>query len=153
MDYGSLIRQAWRFTWRFKFLWVLGLFAPSTVGSCSPYSPGGGSTVQWRSDRRELENLPPEVGQGLFEAATWVNQNADLILLVALLAFLIGLAFFIISIIAQGAMASGTADVALGRETSLGRAWRVGVHLFWRYLLLFLIFIGLFFVVAIATVF
>lgn len=150
MDYGSLIRQAWRFTWRFKFLWVLGLFAPSTVGSCSPSSPGGGTSTQWRADEGDLENLPPELSWGLMEIGNWVMRNIDLIMLIALLAFLIGLAFFIVSIIAQGAMARGTADVALGRETSLGRAWEVGVQLFWRYLLLFLVLIGLAILIAIA---
>lgn len=154
MDYGSLIRQAWRFTWRFRFLWVFGLFAPSTVGSCSPSSPGGGGSFQWRGDAEEFENLPPELERAFMEVGNWVMRNLDLIILVAVLAALVGLAFFLVSIIAQGAMAQGTVDVALGQETSLGRAWGAGVCLFWRYLLLLLVMIGLFllFVLAIGVI-
>lgn len=42
MNYGSLIRDAWSITWWHRSLWVLGLFATSTVGSCS--NAGGGSS-------------------------------------------------------------------------------------------------------------
>ena len=26
MDYGTLIRQAWTITWRYRFLWLLGIW-------------------------------------------------------------------------------------------------------------------------------
>ncbi len=148
MDYGSLIRQAWQYTWRFKFLWVLGLFAPSTVGSCSS-SPGGGGSVSAGDSSWTPDRIAPELGRAMGETGNWFMRNMDIILLVAVLAALIGFAFFVVSIIAQGAMARGTADVALGRPVTLGQAWGTGLRLFWRYLGLLLVLIGLFILVAI----
>jgi hypothetical protein len=35
VQYEAVIREAWRITWRFRSLWVLGLFAGSAGPSCS----------------------------------------------------------------------------------------------------------------------
>ena len=32
MEYGKLIRDAWNITWRYRFLWVLGLLAGGSAG-------------------------------------------------------------------------------------------------------------------------
>jgi len=45
---------------------------------------------------------------------------------VALGAFVLALVLLVISLIAEGAMARATADVARGRPITLGEAWSVG---------------------------
>lgn len=30
MEYGSIIKRAWKITWTYRYLWVLGLFAGIT---------------------------------------------------------------------------------------------------------------------------
>ena len=102
-------------------------------------------------DSGDLRALPPDLQRGLVDAAFWLYWNLDLILLVLALAALVGLALLVVSLIAQGGMARGTADVALGQPTSLGQVWETGVRLFWRYLLLFLAMIGLVIVVALVV--
>lgn len=32
MNYSELVAEAWRLTWRHRFLWVLGLFAGGGLG-------------------------------------------------------------------------------------------------------------------------
>jgi len=144
MDYGSLIGQAWRLTWRHRFLWVLGLFAPSTVGSCS--TGGGGSGFQFNAD--DFRRLPPDLQGQLYDLGNWLTANAGTIIALAIAAavlfLLLGLVLLVISTIAQGGVAMATADLALGRPSALGPAFRAGLHLFWRYLGLLLIMIGLF---------
>jgi hypothetical protein len=43
-----------------------------------------------------------------------------------------------VSFIAQGSMAQATAELATGHVSSLRSAWGAGVHLFWRYVGLWL---------------
>ena len=52
------------------------------------------------------------------------------------------LVLIVLSFVAQGSMATATGEIASGRATSLGRAWRAGVHLFWRYAGLCLVLVG-----------
>lgn len=132
MDYGALIRDAWTITWRHRFLWILGLFAATTVGSCS--TNWGGSPFQWQMDSREVSQAAPPVARVADDVSAWIAANLGLILLVTAIVALIALVLFVVSFVAQGAMARATTDLARGRPTSLGEAWRAGLHLFWRYL-------------------
>ena len=34
MEYGVLIRQAWSTTWRYRFLWLLGVLAGGSSSAC-----------------------------------------------------------------------------------------------------------------------
>lgn len=153
VDYGNLIERAWRLTWRHRFLWVLGFFATTTVGSCS-FGGGGGGPVQWQVGGREVNGLPGDVESVLELVRPWVARNLELIAAVAAVLALLGLLLLVVSVIAQGAMARATADLALGRPIGLGQAWGAGVRLFWRYLGLWLLvlLLGVAIVLAIAAV-
>ncbi len=140
MDYGGLIRDAWAMTWRYRFLWVLGLFAGGAIGHGS--SGGGGSSVQWQVAPGDIERLPPAVGSAAQEAGRWAAANVGAIVLVAALVALLVIALIVVSVIAQGEMARATADLADGRPTTLGRAWATGLRLFWRYVGLWLLLIA-----------
>jgi hypothetical protein len=145
MDYGALVSRAWQLTWRHKFLWILGLFATSTVGSCSG---NAGSSFQWQTNGREVERAVPGAERAASDVGNWIVNNFGLITTVAVLAALIGVAVAVVSLIAQGAMAQATSEVARGRQTTLGQAWQVGLRLFWRYLGMWLVLLA----VAIAVV-
>ena len=54
----------------------------------------------------------------------------------------VGLTLLVVSLIAQGGLAGATADFASGRSSSIGRAWRTGLHLFWRYAGLWLLLVA-----------
>ena len=142
MDYGSLIRRSWRLAWRHRFLWVLGLFATGSSGSCSSSVPsgGGGSPGDWAPGP---DGIPPDLDRAVVGLGTWIEQNLWVIGLAVLGLVLLGLLFLILSLIAQGAAARATADLALGQPSSLGGAWRAGGRLFWRYLGLWLMLFGL----------
>lgn len=150
MDYGELIKKSWRMMWQHRFLWVLGLFATSTVGSCSP--SGGNGPVQYQMGPGDVDRLPPEWEQGLGQIPEQLlAPNRELILTIAIGAAVLGLIAMVLSLIAQGAMARATADLAEGRESSLGPAWSTGLSLFWRYVVLWLILIGVGILVALVV--
>src|SRR5215210_3671580 len=141
MDYGRLIRDAWQITWRHPFLWILGLFAGGAAGaSFGSGGRGGGAAAPTAPpmDGRPIPGLDvsPEA------VASWAVDHVGLLVALAGLLVLVGLVLLVVSLIAQGGLAGATADFASGRSSSLGRAWRTGLHLFWRYAGLWLLLLA-----------
>ncbi|MGH2356289.1 MAG: DUF7544 domain-containing protein [Chloroflexota bacterium] len=141
MDYGALIREAWTTTWRHRFLWILGLFAGGAAGLA--WGGGRGPGVQWRTQNHDMERFGPAAGRVAEVVGSWMAANAGLVVAVAVAAALLGLLALVVSLVAQGGMAEATVDLASGRSSSLGRAWRTGLRLFWRYAGLWLLLIAL----------
>jgi hypothetical protein len=141
MEYGKLIRDAWTITWRYRFLWVLGLLAGGAVGlpslSGSGVRTGGTEPPPVRPS--DFDQFNPAVAATVQDVTTWAMANVGLLIALAGALTLVVLALAIVSLIAQGGMAEATAELATGHTTSFGRAWGAGVHLFWRYLLLWLV--------------
>ena len=52
MDFGAIIKRAWQITWRYKALWVLGVFAG--VSGCQSGGSGGGGGSGWQTNSGEL---------------------------------------------------------------------------------------------------
>ena len=133
MDYGRLIREAWRNTLRYRSLWLLGLFAGGAVGVTG--GSGGGGHVE----PGEFEHLPPAIEQRVGELGIWLGEHAGLVIAGAALVLALALVVLVLSAIAEGGMAQATAEVASGRTGSLRRAWGAGRRLFWRYVGLWLL--------------
>jgi hypothetical protein len=157
MEYGALIREAWDTTWRHRFLWVLGLFAGGSVGVA--FSGGNGQGAQWRASPEEVQRVSPAVAETVAELERWAAANAQElgrwagantgpIAGAGLAAVALVVALLAVTLIAQGGMAEATVDLAGGRSTSLGQAWRAGVRLFWRFAGLYLVLAGAAFVIA-----
>lgn len=141
MDYGQILRQAWNLTWRHRFLWIIGLFATTTVGSCSFNAGGSGSG--WQTNSREMDLFVPGASDLGRAFGFWAAENAGFIVAIALLAFLVGLGIFLVTMVAQGAMARATVNLARGQESNAGEAWRTGLRYFWHYLALWLLLLAL----------
>jgi hypothetical protein len=127
VNYGQMIRTAWAMTWRNRFLWVLGLLAGGATSGLF------GNRVGWRADRADLGRMGPEVDQIGAMLARGLDGNVGLVVTLIALVVLLALAGVGLSCISQGGLAQATSDLAAGRASSFGRAWRAGVHLFWRY--------------------
>ena len=167
MDYGTLIRQAWMTTWRNRFMWVLALFAGGTVGI------GGRNWFGWRGTAPRLDRLGdggalgdigplrawrngetwrlPEafdrtqgvVRETIQSIVAWSLSHVGLIAAGAALMVMLVLGLVVLALIARGGMAEATVDLANGRSSSLGRAWRAGTRLAWRYAELWLLLAGI----------
>lgn len=146
MDYGSLIRQAWIITWRYRFLWLLGILAGGAVGM--PSLNGGNSGWQTGSSSRDMQQLSPDLAAAAAGVEQWALANIGLLIGVAAAGVLLAVTLLVLSFIAQGGMAQATADLATGHTSSLGRAWRAGLHLFWRYVGLWLVLVAAAMIVA-----
>ena len=137
MDYGSLIRDAWALTWRYRFLWVLGLFTGTAIGSCSGF--GTGNQFQYNASPQDLSRLAPGLEQVPMQLEQWIVSHPFTVAIAVGAIILLGLALLFVSLVAQGGMTEATVDLARNQPMSLGTAWRAGLHLFWRFLGLVLV--------------
>ena len=117
MDYFDILKRAWNITWRYKALWVLGLFAGA---SSSGGSSGGGTNYNTGSGDFSTGQLD--------SASRWFEQNLLAVAIVAGLLVMIGFVFFILSIAAQGGLVYGANEGAEERRPSLRAAWGVGFN-------------------------
>lgn len=119
MDYLEILKKAWHITWRYKMLWVLGLFA----GAASSGSGGGNSGYQTGSE--DFSGAGDSISQ-------WVSENVALLIIAAVVLVMIGIVFFVLSVAAQAGLVYGSNEAAEGRTPSLGAAWRTGFRLWGR---------------------
>jgi len=148
MNYGDLIRDAFRITLHNRYLWFFGFFAGGTGTNFVGNVPSGGGNFNFDDFRRSgagLSGLTAQVGQGLSETV--------LILGIVVVVLLIALFFIILSIISQGALADSVAALDRGEGRRFGSAFTSGMGNFWRvlgyYVVFFLIALGLLMVIAI----
>lgn len=111
MDYSELISRGWRITWNNKFLWVLGFLA--ALGSASSnFSSSGSNFSQQASDA----NLSPEMIAGIGAAAA----------LIGCVALVVGLVFWLLSLVSRGGLISAVARIDDGEKVTLGEAFGAG---------------------------
>ncbi len=127
MDYGRLISDAWRLTWRHKYLWILGLFAAETGGCGGSFGGSPGSSrftpPTWTSDRS-----PAEV-------ESWVTGHWAFLAAVLVGIIVIALVLLVLSVITAAALVTGVDEAAASVPgAGLGSAWRRGATCFWRML-------------------
>ena len=128
MNYGQTIRQAWDTTWRYRFLWLLGLLAGSSAGLSFQGPP-----AQWRTGSQEWPTFGRSIEREAAALGGWLTANWPIVVAVGAGVVVLGLALLVLSLIAQGGMARATADLAEGHTSSFGLAWRAGLRLVWRY--------------------
>ena len=128
MDYGLMLREAWRVAWRHKYLWLLGVFAAEAGGLSISASGSVPNSFRW--------NVPLGVeGAGSFLADHWVE-----FLVVGLGVAVLSLALAVLSIICSAGLVAGVDNAFMRRPgATLPIAWRRGVRLFWRQLGLWLL--------------
>jgi hypothetical protein len=142
MEYGTLVREAWSITWRYRFLWLLGLLAGGGSVMVPTGSAGGGGGSSSGSSSANPSWLGSAVDAAGVGVSAWASANVLLLASLAGVAIGILLGFIAISFIAKGGMAQATAELATGHTSSFGSAWQAGVHLFWRYVRLWALLIG-----------
>ena len=119
MDYGKVLSRAWEITWRWKVLWILGFLASlgGGMGSGSNfYSADQNDVNRWSSQMPSEEMWPAIIG---------------ILIAVACAAIVIGIALWVVSVMARGGLIAGVQQVEDESSTSFLKAWRVGRKRFW----------------------
>ena len=127
MDYGRLISRSFQLAWRYKSLWIFGLFA------------GFGSTFNVPSD---FPGFRVESMESL-RAFNWDAAHAfegSPVFLSLVLAFLgLMVVFLIAHLIASPALVDAVNKIARGGLYRFGDSFSAGVDFFWRFLGLLLL--------------
>jgi hypothetical protein len=138
MNYGDLLSEAFRLTWRNRYLWFFGFFVAGGGGSFNFPANFGGQEVR--------NPFGPVAGP-----LQWISDN-----LVLFLTVVISVIVLVLSIISHGALADSVAALHRGETRGFGSAFRVGTANFWRVLglkvLFFLIALGLILVIFLPVV-
>ena len=124
MDYGALISEAFRISWRNKFLWVFGLFA--ATGSSFNLSSNTGAPPGDPGDE------PPPWLEGLFR---WISENLSLFFAISIsLAVGLTVLYVVLSTLSRAALAESVAAIRRGETRRFGSTLRAGLRDFWRLL-------------------
>lgn len=132
MDYGALINEAARISWRHKSLWIFGLFAGSLPSF--NFSGSGDSESAFGFDPKLFDGssrsmFPPEL-------LDFLDQYWP-VLVAAVLLF--ALAMIVANLISQPALIDATNKISRGGIYRFGTSFSRGIDFFWRFLGLFLI--------------
>ncbi len=117
MEYGSILQQAWDIAWRYKSLWVFGLFIESMGGLNGLFNPSDSDKI------RSFTESP----------AFWTLVGIGVI---------IGIVFLIMHFISSAAHIDAVNKLTRGGTYSFGSSFSVGVDNFFRFVGLGLLGLG-----------
>jgi len=136
--YRSILKRAWEITWKYKILWLFGLFAGSMFGSSSrgtEYSSTSASTsgtVTQAQAEAAMANARRMASAVLAQAQLIYQQYAALIWLGLWIALLIVIGIVVVSVAARGGLVHLANEAEEGRPVKARDGWRVGFAKWWR---------------------
>ncbi|MDF2704238.1 MAG: hypothetical protein K0S10_3184, partial [Rubrobacteraceae bacterium] len=120
MNYGELLSEAFRLTWRNRFLWFFGFFVAGAGGSFNFPTNFGNQQGQ----------LPFGPAAGPLR---WISENLALFLTVVISVIVVlTIVFIVLSMVSHGALAESVAALHRGETRRFGPAFRIGTSNFWR---------------------
>lgn len=121
MEYGRIISESFRISWRYKSLWVFGLFAGS-IGTGFSFDPSSRDIFTGRHGLREaIESAGSVIGLEFVFA--WV-----------IVAAVIGLVLMAIHLVCLPALIDGVNKIKRGGLFQLRSSFSAGLDFFWRFL-------------------
>lgn len=129
MDYGAIIKRSWQITWRYKALWVLGIFAG--VSGCAGGSGGGsgGGGSNWSEPSggsTPFDGLPGSMPD--------FSRFIPLAIAAGVLLVVIGIVLWVLAIAARGGLVTGVNEIEEGRPRRARELWSAGFSRFWSLL-------------------
>jgi hypothetical protein len=120
MSNVDILKRAWATTWRYKVLWLFGLFAGSSSGSSNfNWNSGGGGQ---KTGTGTADVSSPAMAQFIDQAEHYL----PLLIALGVLLALIGIVFFVLTFAAQGGLIHLANEAEEKREVRGGDGWRVG---------------------------
>jgi len=135
MEYGQIIKKAWRITWRYRFLWVLGIFAGITGwgGQGSGGYSGGGRSFGSGGASGSSSASPFSAGQ-LQQLGATASKWVPVLIAAGLIWIAFALLMWVLNLAAQGGLVWAVNEIEDGRTPSLGSAWQRGLSHLWSVL-------------------
>jgi hypothetical protein len=145
VDFGALIKRSFDIAWKYKSLWIFGLFAGG----------GGNFNFDW-TDKVERHDIDMSFAYNLFDRLGLPTDfiPPEFAVIGALLAWVLALVllFFICYLIAQPAIIDGINKITRGGVYTFRSSFSRGTDFFWRFFGLTLVAIFAFLVSLVAVV-
>lgn len=129
IDYLGIIKKSWKITWKNKFLWWFGLFL-ALGGGVSFNFPGNS---EWKNKMGENED----------QITVFINQHWQIIIIVVALAVILGLVFFVLSLISKAGLIKTLDKIEKNLTGNFKKGFQEGKRYFWKILAVGLI-LGIF---------
>jgi hypothetical protein len=133
MGYGDIIKRAWKITWRYRALWVLGLFAGVTGSS----SGGGSGGNNFNSNSNSGSGSGSNPFSDLPDPSWWSDQIVRIlpvVIAVVVLLVVLGFVTWVLRIAARGGLVQAVNAIEESQTFTLGAAWNAGFGAFWKLL-------------------
>ncbi|MDD3887817.1 MAG: hypothetical protein PHN19_03505 [Patescibacteria group bacterium] len=125
MDYIKLVKRSLILTWKYKFLWIFGLFIALVSGGT-----GMNSSYDFGNSTKNTKELGFENVQNWISSD--INQYLFWIIIILIALFVIFLALWILSVISQSALIGCADKLDKGEKTSVKDGITIGKKYFWR---------------------
>lgn len=122
MDHMGILKKSWSITWRYRALWLLGIFAGVTgpsFGGSSGSSGGSSGTTTGGSGTP----TPAEFGSQLSRIVT---QALPFLIVAAAVLIVVGFVWWVLGIAARGGLVKAVDGIEEGRGATAGSAWAGG---------------------------
>jgi hypothetical protein len=121
INYLQILKDAWKITWKHKFLWWLGLFSGSaSLGINFPTSFGS------ERNQGKVEDLE--------KIKDFVITHQELLIFSVITLIAIAILFLIIGFIARGGLIKSIHKISKGEKTGFKAGFKEGKLYFWRIL-------------------
>jgi flagellar biosynthesis protein FliQ len=147
INYSSLLSKAWNITWKYKVLWFFGFLA--AFGGVGWGNSGGWSTGpnfnfnnNTNSGNYQRGDYPrgdiPREWQSAVDQLSQIDLNTWITIGVVVVCslLLLGLAFWLLSIIGRGGLIGGILAADSNDKVTFREAWNIGTKNFWRLFLI-----------------
>jgi len=131
MDFGEVLKKAWKIVWKFKILWIFGFFA-----SCgtSGVRFNSGSDYRTSGFPGSAPNLSPGFEDNMLRFLNFFENPAVIAGFISLICIVIIIEIFL-SLMGRVGLIKGAVDADAGAEhLSFGDLWKHGLRYFWRML-------------------
>lgn len=124
MDYFGILKKAYQIALKHRYLWIFGILAGGIGAGWSSFNFSGDSDLMNKYINSSTFNgVSPEK----FWSTYW-----NLIIIVGGLILLVGLVFFILSIISRGAILGSVEAIEKGEKNNFRLGFAFGWRKFWR---------------------
>lgn len=148
MDFGKLIKRSWEITTKYRYLWWLSLL--TVLGGVANEGGSGGSFNLSSSSGQIDPDIINSVERGYDKAVDYFFIYLPIIITVGIIVLVIGIALFIIGLIAKGGFIQEIVNIESKKPTSFFAAFNQGkkyaLNIFLTRLLFAIISIALFIV-------
>ena len=132
MDFGEVLTKAWKIVWKFKILWIFGIFAG--CGTNRGFSYNVNSGFRTGGVPCSTPNLPPGFEDNMLRLMNYFVHPAVIAGFIGLICVFIFIAVFF-SIMGRVGLIKGALEADAGAEhLGFGELWKSGLHYFWRFL-------------------